>query len=87
MLGPALLMLVLTHRSGTAASLILNVEGVLTAVIAWVVFKENADGQIVVGMVAIVAGVVYRWGLPLLGHRSQSDAQGVDERRDAGGRA
>jgi drug/metabolite transporter (DMT)-like permease len=29
---------------------------VLTAVLAWVVFKENADRQIVLGMVAIVAG-------------------------------
>jgi len=56
MLGPALLMLGLTHASGASASLLLNVEGVLTAVIAWLVFKENADRQIVLGMVAIVAG-------------------------------
>jgi drug/metabolite transporter (DMT)-like permease len=34
----------------------LNLEAVLTAVIAWVVFKENADRRIVLGMVAIVAG-------------------------------
>ncbi|CAN5919724.1 DMT family transporter [soil metagenome] len=56
MLGPALLMLGLTQASGASASLLLNVEGVLTAIIAWVVFKENADRQIVVGMMAIVAG-------------------------------
>lgn len=56
MLGPALLMLGLTQTSGASASLLLNVEGVLTAVIAWLVFKENADRQIVLGMVAIVAG-------------------------------
>jgi drug/metabolite transporter (DMT)-like permease len=56
MLGPALLMLGLTHASGASASLLLNVEGVLTAVIAWLVFRENADRQIVLGMVAIVAG-------------------------------
>lgn len=55
-LGPALLMLGLTQVSGASASLLLNVEGVLTAVLAWVVFKENADRQIVAGMVAIVAG-------------------------------
>ncbi len=62
MLGPALLMLGLTHTSGTAASLFLNVEGVLTAVIAWMVFKENADRPIVLGMVAIVAGgVLLSW--------------------------
>ena len=56
MLGPALLMLGLIHTGGAAASLLLNVEGVLTALIAWLVFKENADRQIVLGMVAIVAG-------------------------------
>ena len=55
-LGPALLMWGLTQTSAATASLLLNVEGVLTAVIAWVVFKENADRQIVLGMVAIVAG-------------------------------
>lgn len=54
--GPALLMVGLTHTSGATASLLLNVEGVLTAVLAWVVFKENADRQIVLGMAAIVAG-------------------------------
>ncbi|SFC62991.1 Permease of the drug/metabolite transporter (DMT) superfamily [Polaromonas sp. OV174] len=55
-LGPALLMLGLTQTSGASASLLLNVEGVLTAVIAWWVFKENADRQIVLGMVVIVLG-------------------------------
>jgi drug/metabolite transporter (DMT)-like permease len=60
--GPALLMLGLGQASGASASLLLNVEGVLTAVLAWVVFKENADRQIVAGMVAIVAGgVLLSW--------------------------
>ncbi|AQV97831.1 EamA family transporter [Cupriavidus necator] len=54
--GPALLMTGLATTSAAAASLLLNVEGVFTALIAWVVFKENADRQIVLGMVAIVAG-------------------------------
>ncbi|MDO9071876.1 MAG: DMT family transporter [Rubrivivax sp.] len=62
MLGPALLMLGLAQTSAAAASLLLNVEGVLTAVIAWVVFRENADRRIVLGMVAIVAGgVLLAW--------------------------
>ena len=62
MLGPGLLMLGLTQASGAAASLLLNVEGVLTALIAWLIFKENADRQIVLGMVAIVAGgVLLSW--------------------------
>lgn len=60
--GPAMLMWGLTHADGATASLLLNVEGVLTAVLAWVVFKENADRQIVLGMVAIVAGgVLLSW--------------------------
>jgi drug/metabolite transporter (DMT)-like permease len=61
-LGPALLMLGLSRTDAASASLLLNVEGVLTAVIAWVVFKENADRQIVLGMVAIVlGGVLLAW--------------------------
>lgn len=55
-LGPAVLMWGLTQTDGATASLLLNVEGVLTAVLAWLVFKENADRQIVLGMLAIVAG-------------------------------
>lgn len=54
--GPALLMWGLTRTDGATASLLLNMESVLTAVIAWLVFKENADRRIVLGMVAIVAG-------------------------------
>ena len=62
MLGPALLMLGLATTDAASASLLLNVEGVLTAVIAWVVFKENADRHIVLGMVAIVlGGVLLAW--------------------------
>jgi drug/metabolite transporter (DMT)-like permease len=36
----------------------LNLEAVLTALIAWVVFRENADRRVVLGMAAIVAGGV-----------------------------
>lgn len=61
-LGPVALMFGLTQTAGTTASLLLNLEAVLTAVLAWVVFKENADRRIVLGMVAIVAGgVVLSW--------------------------
>lgn len=55
-LGPVALMFGLTLTSGSTASLMLNLESVLTAVLAWVVFKENADRRIVAGMLAIVAG-------------------------------
>ena len=57
-LGPVALMAGLVSTSGSTASLLLNLEAVLTAIIAWVVFKENADRRIVLGMLAIVAGGV-----------------------------
>ena len=61
-LGPLALMFGLTSTSGSSASLLLNLEAVLTAAIAWLVFKENADKRIVLGMVAIVGGgVVLSW--------------------------
>jgi drug/metabolite transporter (DMT)-like permease len=61
-LGPALLMLGLTQTTAAAASLLLNVEGVLTALIAWIVFRENADRRVVAGMVAIaLGGVLLSW--------------------------
>ena len=61
-LGPVALMFGLTHSSGASASLLLNLEAVLTALIAWIVFRENADRRVVLGMIAIVAGgVVLSW--------------------------
>ncbi|MEX3958343.1 DMT family transporter [Trinickia sp. EG282A] len=60
--GPALLMLGLSTTPAASSSLLLNLEGVLTAVIAWVVFRENVDLQIFLGMIAIVAGgVLLSW--------------------------
>jgi drug/metabolite transporter (DMT)-like permease len=56
MLGPALLMAGLATTAAAPAALLLNAEGVLTALIAWLVFKENAGVPMVVGMLAIVAG-------------------------------
>lgn len=54
--APLCLMLGLSHSSATTASLLLNLEGVLTALIAWLFFHENCDRQIVLGMLAITAG-------------------------------
>ncbi|WP_410450051.1 DMT family transporter [Paraburkholderia sp. UCT2] len=60
--GPALLMLGLSTTPAATSSLLLNLEGVSTAVIAWVVFQENVDIQVFLGMVAIVAGgVLLSW--------------------------
>ena len=62
MLGPVALMFGLTQTSASTASLLLNLEAVLTAGIAWVVFKENADRRIVLGMTVIVVGsIVLSW--------------------------
>ena len=54
--GPVLLMIGLASASAASASLLLNLEGVFTALIAWFAFKENFDRRIVVGMAFIVAG-------------------------------
>lgn len=60
--APVALMFGLMSTPGSTASLLLNLEAVLTALIAWIVFKENADRRIVLGMAAIVAGgVVLSW--------------------------
>jgi drug/metabolite transporter (DMT)-like permease len=62
LLGPVLLVFGLTRTDAGAASLMLNLEAVLTAVLAWVIFKENADRRIVLGMLLIVAGgAVLTW--------------------------
>ena len=55
-LGPTLLMYGLTRTSAANASLLLNLEAVLTALVAWVVFRENAGRRVVLGMALIVAG-------------------------------
>ncbi|TPQ27530.1 EamA family transporter [Methylomonas koyamae] len=61
-LAPVLLMLGLSHASGSAASLLLNLEAVFTALIAWIVFREHADRRVILGMLAIVAGgIVLSW--------------------------
>lgn len=56
MLGPVLLMLGLSSMPASGASLLLNAEGVFTALLAWFVFRENFDRRIALGMLAIVAG-------------------------------
>lgn len=55
-LGPYLLMDGLQRTDSASASLILNLEGVFTALLAWFAFKENFDRRIAIGMALIVAG-------------------------------
>ena len=62
MLGPVLLMLGLANMPAAHASLLLNAEGVLTALLAWVVFRENVDRHVALGMlVIVVGGLVLAW--------------------------
>jgi drug/metabolite transporter (DMT)-like permease len=61
-LGPVLLMLGLAQTPAASAALLLNLEGVLTALLAWFVFRENFDRRIVLGMLLIVAaGMLLSW--------------------------
>lgn len=57
-LGPTLLMLGLARMSAASASLLLNLEGVLTAIIAWLVFKEHTDRRMVIGMALVSLGAL-----------------------------
>ncbi len=60
--GPVLLMSGLAALPAASASLLLNTEGVLTALLAWFVFRENVDRRIALGMAFIVAGaLVLSW--------------------------
>jgi len=54
--GPILLLIGLRSVSATTGSLLLNLEAVFTATLAWFVFHENVDGRVVLGMCAIVCG-------------------------------
>lgn len=61
--GPVLLMWGLARTSSSAAALLLNLEGVLTALLAWFVFHENFDRRVAQGMAAIcLGGVLLSWG-------------------------
>ncbi|MFZ6743767.1 DMT family transporter [Undibacterium sp. JH2W] len=60
--GPVLLMLGLSMTAASSAALLLNMEGVLTAMLAWFVFRENFDRRIFIGMLLIVAaGILLSW--------------------------
>ena len=56
--GPVLLMFGLSATDASSASLLLNLEGLATMAIAWIVFRENVDGRLLLGACAILAGAV-----------------------------
>src|SRR6202789_1430695 len=57
-IAPARLMLGLARADAADASLLLNLEVVFTAILAWVVFREPANSPVVLGLVAICGGGV-----------------------------
>lgn len=54
--GPVLLMVGLGTTPASSASLLLNLEGLFTLAIAWVVFRENVDRRVALGAAAILLG-------------------------------
>jgi drug/metabolite transporter (DMT)-like permease len=69
--GPVCLLLGLSLTPATTASLLLNMEGVATALMAWFLFHENFDRRIAIGMAAIVAGAM------VLSWQGELDAGGI----------
>jgi drug/metabolite transporter (DMT)-like permease len=67
--GPLLFMWGLSTTPASSASLLLNLEGVLTALVAWSIFRENFDKRIAFGMALIaMGGVCLSWmGRPEVG--------------------
>ncbi len=60
--APLLLLLGLERTTASSASLLLNVEGALTAALAWLFFRESIGLRIAVGMTAIGCGAaVLAW--------------------------
>lgn len=67
-LGPVFLMFGLLRTDAATASLLLTLEGVATALLAWFAFHESFDRRIALGMGCLVAGAaVLSWsGTPSL---------------------
>ena len=74
-LGPLLLMFGLARTDAAGASLLLNLEGLATMGIAWLVFRENVDRRLLLGAFAILAGAAvlswqgqasFQWGALLI---------------------
>jgi len=55
-LAPVAMMQGLSLSQASSSSMLLNLEGVFTAALAWIAFKENVDRRIFLGMAFILAG-------------------------------
>lgn len=74
MIGPVLLMFGLSMTSAASGSLLLNLEGLATMGIAWLVFRENVDRRLLLGAASILAGAVL---LSWQGDGAQLDVGGL----------
>src|SRR5262245_7387975 len=63
--GPVFLMFGLRQTPAAHASLLLSLEGVLTAVLAWLVFHEHIGARIALGMGLITSGALVLAWLPV----------------------
>ena len=71
MAAPALLMFGLARADAAAASLLLNLEAVFTAVLAWIFFQEATSRRVILGFAAIFVGsIILVWPSSLSGHQS-----------------
>ena len=85
-LGPVLLMIGLSATPASSAALLLNLEGLATMAIAWIVFRENVDRRLLIGAFAILAGaLLLSWqgateglGIGALAIAGASTAWGID---------
>ena len=61
-IAPVLFTFGLSSTSGSSASLLLNLETVLTVALAWFAFHEHRNGRVMTGMAAIVLGcLILSW--------------------------
>jgi drug/metabolite transporter (DMT)-like permease len=57
-IAPVLMMYGLSATAASSASLLLNLEGVFSILIAWFVFRENFDRRVFLGVLAITVGAL-----------------------------
>ncbi|MDQ2962026.1 MAG: EamA family transporter [Pseudomonadota bacterium] len=73
--APAFFTFGLRETSGATASLLLNLENVMTVALAWFVFREHRSARIVAGIAAIVAAcIVLSWPTEVNASRSTGAA-------------
>ncbi|MEO8321086.1 MAG: DMT family transporter [Bradyrhizobium sp.] len=57
-IGPLFLMIGLSHTDAASGSLLMNLEGLATMAIAWIIFGEGVDRRLILGALAIVLGAL-----------------------------